>query len=401
MGAMYGGMPQQNVGQMPQTGSGQASLPNPNINIPQINTNPLQQNTGTPSRTVDDRMQTFLGNVNQQNQGQVGAGQTLQSQYGINQNSQPLTASTIDYNNLPAGIDAQAVQANPQAYADQYNQVLSGNTGQPAQPNVFQQSSQAYNDALSGTRAGMSVQPQDVMAARVQANQVGTNNILQGMSQYQNPFEQQVVDAALGDVERQRQMQINNVGSQATASGAFGGSRQGVAEAETNRAALDKSAQLAAQLRSQGFTQAADLAGRDIQNRQNVDLANQSANLNANTTTADQLMRSQLANQSNVNQYANRLLSGGAQMGNLSNLGFGFGNTLNQNQMSAGNQQQALMQQLINAGRGQFEGYSNSPQQSLDTLIRALTGSNQGQQTQTNSRNLGFTDIISAIAQFG
>ena len=239
------------------------------------------------------------------------------------------------------------------------------------------------------------------MAARVQANQVGTNNILQGMSQYQNPFEQQVVDAALGDVERQRQMQINNVGSQATASGAFGGSRQGVAEAETNRAALDKSAQLAAQLRSQGFTQAADLAGRDIQNRQNVDLANQSANLNANTTTADQLMRSQLANQSNVNQYANRLLSGGAQMGNLSNLGFGFGNTLNQNQMSAGNQQQALMQQLINAGRGQFEGYANSPQQSLDTLISALTGSNQGQQTQTNSRNLGFTDIISAIAQFG
>lgn len=384
MGAMYGGMPQQNVGQMPQTGAGQASLPNPNINIPQINTNPLQQNTGTPSRTVDDRMQTFLGNVNQQNQGQVGAEIQFRSQLPMPDGSYTTTITSPNIGQMPQTGAGQAPSP-----------------AQPAQPNVFQQSSQAYNDALSGTRAGMSVQPQDVMAARVQANQVGTNNILQGMSQYQNPFEQQVVDAALGDVERQRQMQINNVGSQATAAGAFGGSRQGVAEAETNRAALDKSAQLAAQLRSQGFTQAADLAGRDIQNRQNVDLANQSANLNANTTTADQLMRSQLANQSNVNQYANRLLSGGAQMGNLSNLGFGFGNTLNQNQMSAGNQQQALMQQLINAGRGQFEGYSNSPQQSLDTLIRALTGSNQGQQTQTDSRNLGFTDIISAIAQFG
>ena len=267
-------------------------------------------------------------------------------------------------------------------------------------PNVFQQSSQAYTDALAGTQAAMSAQPQDVMASRVRADQVGTNNILQGMSQYQNPFEQQVVDAALGDIERQRQMQVNNVGSQATAAGAFGGSRQGVAEAETNRAALDKSAQLAAQLRSQGFTQAADLAGRDIQNRQNVDLANQSANLNANTTTADQLMRSQLANQSNSNQYANRLLSGGAQMGNLSNLGFGFGNTLNQNQMAAGDQQQQLMQQLINAGRGQFDGYSNSPQDALNLLMSTLNGSNQGQQTQTNSRNLGLADIISLGLQF-
>lgn len=318
-------------------------------------------------------------------------------------------SSQIDYNNLPAGIDANAVRANPQGYIDYRNATqpqaptvpaTDGGAGTnlgvtQAQPSIFGQSAGAYTDALGATRAGLGVQPNNIRAAQVRAGQVGTNDISQGMSQYQNPYEQQVVDNAMKDIERQRQMQVNQVGSQATAAGAFGGSRQGVAEAETNRAALEQQANTAAQLRSQGFAQAADLAGRDIQNRQNVDLANQSANLGASTFNAGQLMQSQLANQSNLNQYANRLMSGGSQLGSLSNLGFNMGNTLNQNQMQAGNQQQALMQALINAGRNQTQNYYNSPQDALNTLIGAYSGSQTGQQSQQNTKTPGLFDFLS------
>jgi hypothetical protein len=74
-----------------------------------------------------------------------------------------------------------------------------------------------------------------------------------------NPFEEQVVQGALGDIERTRQMQEQANMEQATRARAFGGSRQGVVSGMTNEAALRQSANTAAQLRSAGYTQAANL----------------------------------------------------------------------------------------------------------------------------------------------
>lgn len=81
-----------------------------------------------------------------------------------------------------------------------------------------------------------------------------------GMVQkYMNPYEQQVVQGALGDIERARQMQIAQEGAQATAAKAFGGTRQAVARSLVDEAALRNAGNLAAQLRQQGFTQAQNL----------------------------------------------------------------------------------------------------------------------------------------------
>lgn len=81
-----------------------------------------------------------------------------------------------------------------------------------------------------------------------------------GMVQkYMNPFEQQVVQGALGDIERARQMQIAQEGAQATADKAFGGSRQGVTRSLVDEAALRNAGNLAAQLRQAGFAQAQNL----------------------------------------------------------------------------------------------------------------------------------------------
>ncbi len=77
---------------------------------------------------------------------------------------------------------------------------------------------------------------------------------------YMNPYQQEVIDASLGDIERQRQQQQLRDRAAAVQAKAFGGSRQGVAEALTNEAFSRTAANTAAQLRSQGFTQAQQVA---------------------------------------------------------------------------------------------------------------------------------------------
>ena len=81
-----------------------------------------------------------------------------------------------------------------------------------------------------------------------------------GMVQkYMNPYENQVVQGALGDIERARQMQISQEGAQATAAKAFGGTRQAVTRSLVDEAALRNAGNLAAQLRQTGFSQAQNL----------------------------------------------------------------------------------------------------------------------------------------------
>jgi len=76
---------------------------------------------------------------------------------------------------------------------------------------------------------------------------------------FYNPYEEQVVEGALGDIERSRQMQDVTDRARAIQAKAFGGSRQGVQSALTNEAALRTAASTASGLRSAGFNTAANL----------------------------------------------------------------------------------------------------------------------------------------------
>ena len=81
-----------------------------------------------------------------------------------------------------------------------------------------------------------------------------------GMVQkYMNPYEQQVIQGTLGDIERARQGQISAEGAAATAAKAFGGSRQGVTRSLVDEAALRNATNAVAQLRNTGFAQAQNL----------------------------------------------------------------------------------------------------------------------------------------------
>ena len=174
---------------------------------------------------------------------------------------------------------------------------------------------------------------------------------------YQNPFTSQVIDATTADLERQRQMQQNVIGAQAQQAGAFGGTRQGVESALTNEAFARQLAQTSAGLRQQGFTQAQQAAQTDIQNR-----------LNASN-----------------------------QLANISNLGFGMGQTITQNLARQGAQQQALQQALIDASKGQFAGYTGAPAASIQYVSNAL-GATPVPQTQTTSSQPGLFDYLTLAA---
>ena len=82
----------------------------------------------------------------------------------------------------------------------------------------------------------------------------------QSIQEFQNPYDQQVIQGTLGDIEQSRQMAALRDAQQATAAKAFGGSRYGVQAALTNQGALQTAARTAAQMRQQGYGQSAQLA---------------------------------------------------------------------------------------------------------------------------------------------
>lgn len=96
---------------------------------------------------------------------------------------------------------------------------------------------------------------------------------------YMNPYLQNVAGNVLSDLDRQRLMQQNQNAASAFQAKAFGGSRQGILEAETNRAAQENAARALTDLYSGGFNAAAQLAGQDLSFAQQAALANQQAGI--------------------------------------------------------------------------------------------------------------------------
>jgi hypothetical protein len=85
------------------------------------------------------------------------------------------------------------------------------------------------------------------------------------LSGYMNPYLDEVLGATMSDINRQRDLAVGQTGDAAMRAGAFGGSRHGVAQAETERAYGDIAARTAAGLRGDAFNQAANLFGQDQQ----------------------------------------------------------------------------------------------------------------------------------------
>jgi hypothetical protein len=76
------------------------------------------------------------------------------------------------------------------------------------------------------------------------------------ISEFQNPFQQQVIDSAMRQLDRQADMARQGDAARAIRSGAFGGSREGVQRAERDRNLQQVKADTLSRLLSSGFGQA-------------------------------------------------------------------------------------------------------------------------------------------------
>ena len=242
-----------------------------------------------------------------------------------------------------------------------------------------------------GTAMGMGYTPSQVNVAGQSATV--TPQTLSGtdMSAYMNPYDDAVVQANEADILRGAQMGMNNLQGQAQAAKAFGGSRHGVAMGEIGRDTVSQLAQASAGLRQAGFQNAQNAALADIQNNLQGQLANQQAGMG----DISNQMQADLANQQAGLAGAQQRLGAANQLGQLANLGFGMGQTVNRNLATQGAQQQALQQALFDAARKQFQGFVNQPVQGLNYVTSALNANPvKTPQTVTQTKTPGLFDYL-------
>jgi len=88
--------------------------------------------------------------------------------------------------------------------------------------------------------------------------------------QFMSPYQSQVMDASLAEFDRNAAMQQQRISDQAVASGAFGGGREGVAQAEYMKGSDMNRAQLQAGLLQSGFQNAQAAAQQNFSNQQGL-----------------------------------------------------------------------------------------------------------------------------------
>lgn len=158
---------------------------------------------------------------------------------------------------------------------------------------------------------------------------------------YMNPYLQQVEQTALGNMDRAYRQNLNTIGDSAINARAFGGSRQGVAEGVAAAENARQMGDLSAQLRSQGYGQAAGMMQSDM----------------------DRAMQGQQLN-----------LGAAAQMGSLAGQGQQAYLQGIQQALAAGQINQDQAQALLNQDVTRFDAMANIPASQLNLLLSALSG---------------------------
>ncbi len=245
------------------------------------------------------------------------------------------------------------------------NQGLPG--GQVAPPNINSLAAQGIQGAGMGTAQGIGYKP-----LSVNANQLSNTSLTPYMNQYTND----VVKANEADILRGAQIGLDHLGAEAQMANAYGGSRHGVAMGEMGRGVASQLAQSSAGLRQAGFQNAQQAALADIGNNLQGQMANQQADLSGQ----------------------GQRLGAANQLANISNLGFGMGQQVNNNLMQQGMQQQAMQQALFDAAQKQFQGFTNQPVNSLGYVTAAL-GNTPVPETQTTTKQNGLFDYLTAATQ--
>jgi len=329
--------------------------------------------------------------------------------------------------------------------------------GQPIAPtagfNVNQAAAGALQQGLGATQQGLGFTPMGITPQSYRPTMQGVSGTQTAygynpaqqqaqlladadISQYQNPYQQQVIDMAMRDIGSEREQALMQQGAQAQRARAFGGSRQGIAEAETRLGYGQQAADAATRMRQQGFQQAQQAAMFDVGQRAATEAANVAARTGAaqygagartaaqlgNINRAQQVQAANAAAQMQAAQFAAQQrasaqsqnlaaqqaamgtrLGAASQLAGLGQQAFGTGQAIQQQQMQQGLMQQGLQQALIDAARGQYAGYTGAPMQALSAPLAALqmTPNQSATTTQNQAGLLSYIQALSGMGAFG
>jgi len=287
-----------------------------------------------------------------------------QAQGAANYNPQQVTAGTYGGATVDPASLAKAAQLSRSSIRDVGAQ---GVTGQ-----------QVAQEALSA------IAPQ----ARANIRDIEAGSFLnQNIQDYMNPYTRAVTEQSLSDLERSRQLEQQRTAAQATAARAFGGSRQGVAEAETNRAYGENAARLLAQQNAAGYEAAQRASEADLARSMQAQQLNQAQDL---ATTQQSL---QLAGQFGLANQDAALRAALANQG--IDLSTGQLNTQNAQQVALANAQAENARAAQQASLYQQAGLSN-----VDRALQASLA-NQGAGLTANQQRIAASGQMSNIAQGG
>lgn len=249
----------------------------------------------------------------------------------------------------------------------------------------------------------------DVTAGQLASTDIGS---------YMSPYQQSVIDASLRTLGGAQAQALDQLSAQATAAKAFGGSRQGVAEAETRKAYGQQASDLVTQQMQQAFQEARGAAQADISGRMQADTLNQqAANAAAareqaaragNMAAANQFaqQQAQFQQQANLANQQAALQSAGVRATGAAGLGATAGQRLQSElsglgaQMQAGEAQRALEQAQLDAQFAEFARQQDFPLTGLNALATAASGIPSGYSTTTQSSG-GVGPMLGALGSFG
>lgn len=191
----------------------------------------------------------------------------------------------------------------------------------------------------------------------------GYTGIMENINDYINPYYENVIDTALGRMRDERDMNLNRAGDAMQANGSFAGNRRALLEAEIMDNHERAVGEMSANLMAQGFNTGMQGAIADRQGQ----LARDSLRLNA----------------------------GGQQF----QMGQGFqalGDDITAKQAGAGSYQEALLNQILQGGAGQYAAYAGGPMQMLNMINAVMAADPRGNvMTQTQKTTPGLFDYLS------
>lgn len=273
------------------------------------------------------------------------------------------TPTQVTKSEIPSWIQ-QPIQENIQLAGQLAARPYEAYQGQTvAGFSPMQQAAQQYATQGVGYSLPAYAQAQQVAAQETgyQAPQFLGSDI----SGYMSPYTQNVIDVAQQQLQRQTQQQLQNIGQQARAARAFGGSRQGLQEGVLRAEAARSAGELAANLQNQAFQQATAL--------QQADFARQQAASGQRLGAAQQLAALGAGGQAAIGQDVS-LLAG------------------------LGSQQQALQQAQLQDQYRRWQEAQQYPLQMLALRQAAIPGGGVGQtQTATTSGGTSASPFLSGL----